>query len=126
MATSLNVGIKGQTRPSGDRIGDSNRAKRPDNRRLLYGNYAVVNRPWQPLGLEGQLPDLTNSRIRPKAHYRPSVAESTEGGAIQAVLPWAIRLAMPVSVHPLLILLPSTVLLVVAMGIAAATVKKYL
>lgn len=43
-----------------------------------------------------------------------------------AVLPWVMYLAMPVSVHPLLILLPSAVLLGIAMDIAAATFKKYL
>ena len=43
-----------------------------------------------------------------------------------AVLPWVTYLALPVSVHPLLILLPSAVLLGVAVCIAAATFKKYL
>jgi integrating conjugative element membrane protein (TIGR03747 family) len=42
------------------------------------------------------------------------------------VLPWVIYLALPVSVHPLLILLPSAALLGVAVCIAAATFKKYL
>lgn len=42
------------------------------------------------------------------------------------VLPWVIYLALPVSVSPLLILLPSAVLLGVAVCIAAATFKKYL
>ena len=43
-----------------------------------------------------------------------------------AVLPWMIYLALPVSVNPLLILLPSAALLGVAVCIAAATFKKYL
>ena len=43
-----------------------------------------------------------------------------------AVLPWVVYLALPVSVHPLLILLPSAVLLGAAVDIAAATFKKYL
>lgn len=42
------------------------------------------------------------------------------------VLPWAIYLALPVSVSPLLILLPSAVLLGVAVNIAAGSFKKYL
>lgn len=43
-----------------------------------------------------------------------------------AVLPWATYLVLPVSVNPLLILLPSAALLGVAVCIAAATFKKYL
>lgn len=43
-----------------------------------------------------------------------------------AVLPWVIYLTLPVSVHPLLILLPSAVLLGWAMNIAAGSFKKYL
>ena len=43
-----------------------------------------------------------------------------------AVLPWVTYLALPVSVHPLLILLPSAALLGVAVAISAATFKKYL
>lgn len=43
-----------------------------------------------------------------------------------AVLPWVTYLALPVSVHPLLILLPGAVLLGIATDIAAATFKKYL
>lgn len=43
-----------------------------------------------------------------------------------AVLPWVTYLALPVSVHPLLILLPSAALLGVAVDIAATTFKKYL
>lgn len=43
-----------------------------------------------------------------------------------AVLPWVTYLALPVSVHPLLILLPSAMLLGVAMDMTAATFKKYL
>ena len=43
-----------------------------------------------------------------------------------AVLPWVTYLTLPVSVNPLLILLPSAVLLGVAVCIAAATFKKYL
>ena len=43
-----------------------------------------------------------------------------------AVLPWVIYLALPVSVNPLLILLPSAALHGVAVCIAAATFKKYL
>lgn len=43
-----------------------------------------------------------------------------------AVLPWVTYLALPFSLHPLLILLPGAVLLGLAVGIAAATFKKYL
>ena len=43
-----------------------------------------------------------------------------------AVLPWVTYLALPVSVHPLLILLPSAALLGIAVCIASATFKKYL
>lgn len=43
-----------------------------------------------------------------------------------AVLPWVSYLAMPVSVSPLLILLPSAVLLGLAVDIAAGSFKKYL
>ncbi|MEN1398764.1 TIGR03747 family integrating conjugative element membrane protein [Pseudomonas aeruginosa] len=43
-----------------------------------------------------------------------------------AVLPWVTYLALPMSVHPLLILLPSATLLGVAVCIASATFKKYL
>lgn len=43
-----------------------------------------------------------------------------------AVLPWVAYLALPISVHPLLILLPSAALLGVATCIASATFKKYL
>ncbi|WP_454734217.1 TIGR03747 family integrating conjugative element membrane protein [Cupriavidus pauculus] len=43
-----------------------------------------------------------------------------------AVLPWVVYLALPVSVHPLLILLPAAALLGIATDIAAATFKKYL
>lgn len=43
-----------------------------------------------------------------------------------AVLPWVTYLALPVSVNPLLILLPSAALLGVAVCIVAATFKKYL
>lgn len=43
-----------------------------------------------------------------------------------AVLPWVIYLALPVSLHPLLILLPGAMLLGVAMNIATGSFKKYL
>jgi integrating conjugative element membrane protein (TIGR03747 family) len=43
-----------------------------------------------------------------------------------AALPWVAYLALPISVDPLLILLPSVVLLGLAVCIAAATFKKYL
>lgn len=43
-----------------------------------------------------------------------------------AVLPWGLYLALPVSVHPLLILLPAAILLGVAVNIAAGSFKKYL
>ncbi|HBO0859757.1 TIGR03747 family integrating conjugative element membrane protein [Pseudomonas aeruginosa] len=43
-----------------------------------------------------------------------------------AVLPWVIYLALPVSVHPLLILLPSAALLGVAVNLTASSFKKYL
>jgi integrating conjugative element membrane protein (TIGR03747 family) len=42
------------------------------------------------------------------------------------VLPWVIYLAIPISVSPLLILLPSASLLGVAVDIAAGSFKKYL
>jgi hypothetical protein len=41
-------------------------------------------------------------------------------------LPWVIYFALPVSVAPLVILLPGVVLLGVAVRISAATFKKYL
>ncbi|MEH6498322.1 MAG: TIGR03747 family integrating conjugative element membrane protein [Pseudoalteromonas distincta] len=43
-----------------------------------------------------------------------------------AVLPWVLYLAMPISVHPLLILLPSAAVLGLAVNIAAGSFKKYL
>ncbi len=43
-----------------------------------------------------------------------------------AVLPWVTYLALPISVHPLLILLPSAMLLGIAMDMTVATFKKYL
>lgn len=42
------------------------------------------------------------------------------------VLPWVIYLAMPISVHPLLILLPSAALLGFAVALTASSFKKYL
>ena len=42
------------------------------------------------------------------------------------VLPWAIYLALPISVSPILILLPSAVLLGLVVDIAAGSFKKYL
>ncbi|MBP0714268.1 TIGR03747 family integrating conjugative element membrane protein [Burkholderia sola] len=43
-----------------------------------------------------------------------------------AVLPWVTYLALPVSVHPLVILLPSAVLLGLAVSLTAGSFKKYL
>lgn len=43
-----------------------------------------------------------------------------------AVLPWVIFLALPFSLSPLLILLPSAILLGIAMSVAAGSFKKYL
>lgn len=43
-----------------------------------------------------------------------------------AVLPWILYLTLPVSVHPLLVLLPSAALLGLAVNITAASFKKYL
>lgn len=43
-----------------------------------------------------------------------------------AVLPWLLYLAPPVSLHPLLILLPGSALLGLATDIAAGSFKKYL
>ncbi|MFJ5483741.1 TIGR03747 family integrating conjugative element membrane protein [Pectobacterium actinidiae] len=43
-----------------------------------------------------------------------------------AVLPWVIYLALPVSAHPLLILLPSASLLGFAVALTASSFKKYL
>lgn len=43
-----------------------------------------------------------------------------------AVLPWVTYLALPVSVHPLWILLPAAILLSFAVSLTAATFKKYL
>jgi integrating conjugative element membrane protein (TIGR03747 family) len=43
-----------------------------------------------------------------------------------AVLPWVSYLALPVSVDPLLVLLPSAMLLGIAVDIAAGSFKKYL
>lgn len=43
-----------------------------------------------------------------------------------AVLPWIVYLTLPISVHPLLVLLPSAALLGLAVNITAASFKKYL
>ncbi len=43
-----------------------------------------------------------------------------------ALLPWVAYLALPVSVHPLAILLPSAALLGLAVNLTAASFKKYL
>ncbi len=43
-----------------------------------------------------------------------------------AVLPWLVYLALPVSLHPLVVLLPCAFLLGVTINITAATFKKYL
>lgn len=43
-----------------------------------------------------------------------------------AILPWVVYLALPVSVPPLLILLPAAFLLAVAVNLTAASFKKYL
>lgn len=43
-----------------------------------------------------------------------------------AVLPWVVYLALPVSVHPLWVLLPSAISLSIAVNITAASFKKYL
>jgi len=43
-----------------------------------------------------------------------------------AMLPWVIYLALPISVHPLLILLPSAIGLCVVVNIAVGSFKKYL
>ncbi|MGV8399263.1 TIGR03747 family integrating conjugative element membrane protein [Pseudomonas aeruginosa] len=43
-----------------------------------------------------------------------------------AVLPWVVYLALPISVHPLLVLLPCAFLLGLAVSIAAGSFKKYL
>ena len=43
-----------------------------------------------------------------------------------AVLPWLAYLALPISLHPLALLLPCAFLLGLAMNITAATFKKYL
>jgi len=43
-----------------------------------------------------------------------------------AVLPWVVYLALPVSIHPLVILLPSAALLGLAVNLTAASFKKYL
>jgi len=43
-----------------------------------------------------------------------------------AVLPWVVYLALPVSVHPLVILLPSAALLGGAVNLTAASFKKYI
>jgi integrating conjugative element membrane protein (TIGR03747 family) len=42
------------------------------------------------------------------------------------VLPWVVFLALPVSLHPLLILLPSAVLLGLAVNLTAGSFKKYI
>lgn len=43
-----------------------------------------------------------------------------------AVMPWILYLTLPISVHPLLILLPCAVLLAVVANITASSFKKYL
>jgi integrating conjugative element membrane protein (TIGR03747 family) len=42
------------------------------------------------------------------------------------VLPWVIYLTLPISVNPLFVLLPSAVLLGVAVDVVAGSFKKYL
>lgn len=42
------------------------------------------------------------------------------------VLPWTVYLALPISVHPLFVLLPGAALLGFAMNVTTATFKKYL
>jgi len=41
-------------------------------------------------------------------------------------LPWVVYLALPVSLHPLLILLPSAALLGLAVNLTAGSFKKYI
>jgi integrating conjugative element membrane protein (TIGR03747 family) len=43
-----------------------------------------------------------------------------------AMLPWVVYLALPISLHPLLILLPSAALLGLAVNLTAGSFKKYL
>ncbi|MGK8436762.1 TIGR03747 family integrating conjugative element membrane protein [Ectopseudomonas hydrolytica] len=43
-----------------------------------------------------------------------------------ALMPWIIYLTLPISLHPLLVLLPSAVLLGIAVCITASSFKKYL
>jgi len=43
-----------------------------------------------------------------------------------AVFPWVVYLALPVSVHPLLVLLPCALMLGIAVSIAAGSFKKHL
>ncbi len=43
-----------------------------------------------------------------------------------ALLPWGIYLALPISVHPFVILLPSAALLGLAVSLTAGSFKKYL
>ncbi|MCR8044895.1 DUF4400 domain-containing protein, partial [Pseudomonas aeruginosa] len=43
-----------------------------------------------------------------------------------AVLPWVTYLALPISVHPLVILLPSAAMLGMAVSLTAGSFKKYL
>lgn len=43
-----------------------------------------------------------------------------------AVLPWVVYLALPVSMHPLWILLPAAILLSVAVNVTVGSFKKYL
>lgn len=43
-----------------------------------------------------------------------------------AALPWIVYLALPVSVHPVFVLLPSAILLSLAVNVTAGSFKKYL
>ncbi|UVH51895.1 TIGR03747 family integrating conjugative element membrane protein [Pseudomonas sp. CBS] len=43
-----------------------------------------------------------------------------------ALVPWVTYLALPISVHPLIILLPSAAMLGIAVGLTAGSFKKYL
>ena len=43
-----------------------------------------------------------------------------------AVLPWVVYLALPVSLHPLWILLPTAVMLALAVDVTVGSFKKYL
>jgi len=83
--------------------------------------------PYRSAGLVDDLgpprPAQIRCQARKQLHLPP---RQTTDPAPPSAPPWRLYLALPVSLHPLWVLLPSTVLLGVAVAITAGTFKKYL